>query len=114
MLKKRWKVSIGAMVKRCQALGLFSDSQVRYLFIQISQKGYRKREPLDDVIPFEEPYLFKQAIEVLLENDVVDPDSILEEIALNKDEIDSLCCLPTELLNPKRTRPKLALLKSDN
>ena len=68
MLKKRWKVSIQAMVKRCQALDIFNESQVRYLIAQINQRGYRKREPLDEVILYETPYLFKQGIKLLLDN----------------------------------------------
>ncbi|PKM79577.1 MAG: transcriptional regulator [Firmicutes bacterium HGW-Firmicutes-14] len=110
LLKKRWKVSIQAMIMRCEKLGLFKENQVRYLFAQINKKGYRKQEPLDDVIPIEKPYLIKQAFELLLDNNVVSAEEILDEFALNKDEIDNLCFLPSDLLSTHFKRPKLALI----
>jgi Zn-dependent peptidase ImmA (M78 family)/DNA-binding XRE family transcriptional regulator len=111
MMKKRWKVSIQAMIMRCQALGILSESQVRYLFSQINKKGYRKNEPLDNVLQFEQPYLIKQAIELLVENNVVAPQNILDEIALKKEETDELFSLPEYLLSPGK--PKLALIKNN-
>jgi Zn-dependent peptidase ImmA (M78 family)/DNA-binding XRE family transcriptional regulator len=112
LLKKRWKVSIQAMVYRCRSLELFTESQSKYLFAQISKNGYRKREPLDDVIPIEKPYLFKQAFELLIENNIANPEEILNELALNKTEIDNLCFLPEDLLTVKTFKPKLTLIKT--
>ena len=63
LLKEKWKVSVTAMIKRAQHLNLLTDNQARYLFAKISEKGYRKKEPLDDKIPYEKPYLIKQSIE---------------------------------------------------
>lgn len=113
LLKKRWKVSIQAMIMRCEKLGLFKDYQVRYLFAQINKRGIRKQEPLDDIIPPEKPYLFKQAIELLIENNVVSSEEILDEIAHNKDEIDSLCFLPEDLLTVQFRKPKLTLIQEN-
>jgi Zn-dependent peptidase ImmA (M78 family)/transcriptional regulator with XRE-family HTH domain len=109
--KKRWKVSIQAMIMRCRALDLLSESQVRYLFVQINKRGYRKNEPLDDVIIFEQPYLLKQAIQLLMENNVIVPHALLDEIALNKNEVDDLCCLPESMLVKQAEKPRLALVK---
>ncbi|QNB45829.1 ImmA/IrrE family metallo-endopeptidase [Thermanaerosceptrum fracticalcis] len=112
VLKKRWKVSIQAMIIRCDNLGLLKEHQVRYLFAIINKRGLKTNEPLDDVIPMENPYLFKQAIELLLENNIVSPQEIIDKIALNKEEIDSLCFLPKELLITNSRKPKLTLIKS--
>jgi len=112
ILKKRWKVSIQAMIKRCESLYILNESQVRYLFAQIAQRGYRKKEPLDDLIPLETPYLLKQAIKLLLDNQIIKPEEIVYEIARNKEEIDSLCFLPDDLLKVKPRRPQLTLISS--
>lgn len=111
MLKKRWKVSVAAMIKRCERLNLLNENQVRYLFIQMTKRGIRTREPLDDVINLERPYLFKQAIELLLDNKVLTVDEILEQIPLNKKEIDSLLFLPEDLLARKEKILTLNLAK---
>lgn len=110
MLKKRWKTSIQAIIKRCQHLEIFSESQVKYLYAQIAQKGYRKKEPLDDVIPYETPYMYKQAIKLLLEHNVISPDQLLYDLALNKEEIDNLCFLSPDILTIKPKRPQLSLI----
>jgi len=43
--KKRWKVSAAALVYRMHQVGVLSDWQYRSLFIELSQRGYRKTEP---------------------------------------------------------------------
>lgn len=43
--KKRWKVSVAALVYRLHKLNLLSEWQYRTLFLELSQKGYRKKEP---------------------------------------------------------------------
>jgi Zn-dependent peptidase ImmA (M78 family) len=42
-LKPRWGVSIQALIYRAQELGIITDRQYRYLFEQISVRGWRKR-----------------------------------------------------------------------
>ncbi|MDO7787104.1 helix-turn-helix domain-containing protein [Desulforamulus aquiferis] len=112
-LKRKWKVSISAMIKRCEKLSLLTDNQIRYLNAQMTKKQYWRNEPLDDAIPFELPYLFKQAFELLIENNIVTPDEILNELSYKKEEIDSLCFLPKSLLERKQRAQKLTLI-NDN
>src|SRR6185437_9053940 len=68
MLKKRWNVSIQAMVYRCKQLELFDEDQVTNLYKQISARRWRTREPLDDpaVVPLEQPRLLKRALEMVV------------------------------------------------
>ena len=44
-LKKIWGVSISALTYRMHRLELLTEWQYRELFMQISQRGYRKQEP---------------------------------------------------------------------
>ncbi|NLU09465.1 MAG: ImmA/IrrE family metallo-endopeptidase [Tepidanaerobacter acetatoxydans] len=92
-LKERWKVSIAAMVMRCQDVGLFTESQNLYLQKQISQRRWRKKEPLDDTLTPENPVLIKQAFEMLLKNNVLTAHQILEDLKLPIEEIESLANL---------------------
>jgi len=43
--KRRWNVAVAALAYRMHVLGLLSEWQYRSLFIEISQKGYRRSEP---------------------------------------------------------------------
>lgn len=43
--KRRWDVAVAALVYRMHVLGLLSEWRYRSLFIEISQKGYRRTEP---------------------------------------------------------------------
>lgn len=97
-LKKRWKVSIAAMLYRCEDLGILSDNQLLYLRRQMSMNGYRTREPLDNEIKPERPILLKQAINMLIENKVQLAAEIIEAIKLPQKEIESLCCIPAGTL----------------
>ena len=92
-LKERWKVSISCMINRCSTLDLFTDNQVSYLKKQMTYKNYWRREPLDDTIQCEIPYLYKQILELLLENDILSKNDIVEKIAMNPKEIEEYCYL---------------------
>jgi Zn-dependent peptidase ImmA (M78 family)/transcriptional regulator with XRE-family HTH domain len=60
-LKRRWRVSMQALIRRGQDLKLLSDSQAADLYIQISAKWGRKAEPV--IIPDERPRLVRQLVE---------------------------------------------------
>lgn len=112
-LKKRWKVSIAAMVYRCQDLGILSENQTSYLWRQLAAEKMRTHEPLDDVIPPEKPTLFHDAIDLLIKENVVAPTQILEQIMLPAKDLSQLCDIPIEILDTtiKPIRPRLQLVK---
>ena len=86
LLKKRWNVSISAMIKRCQISNILTDNQIRYLNSQMIKYGYYRKEPLDEEIKKEKPYLFKQAFQILLDNNIFTREALLEKLELNKNE----------------------------
>ena len=59
-LKKKWKVSISAMIIRAYKLKAITYNQYQYLMRQISQKGWRTKEPLDDVIQPSRPTILRK------------------------------------------------------
>lgn len=49
-LKRKWKASISSMIYRCDALGILSDNQIKYLKDQMTRRVYWRKEPLDNEI----------------------------------------------------------------
>ncbi|PKH10322.1 ImmA/IrrE family metallo-endopeptidase [Planomicrobium sp. MB-3u-38] len=70
-LKRKWKVSISAMTMRAYKLGVITLPQYQQLQRKISFNNWRKTEPLDDKLPVEEPSALKQAIQLLIEHNVL-------------------------------------------
>lgn len=98
-LKRRWKVSIAAMIYRCEDLDILSENQVLYLRKQMSRNKMRTREPLDDVLVPEETQLLNQAVTMLLENKKASAADISDRLQLPVDEIELLCNLQTGTLS---------------
>ncbi|MCE9656559.1 XRE family transcriptional regulator [Clostridium celatum] len=93
ILKERWKVSISAMIRRCSDANILTDNQIRYLNSQMIKYNYYRKEPLDDVIKIEEPYLIKQGLNLLLENNILNKQKVLDILSLNAIEAEKLFCL---------------------
>lgn len=66
-LKKYWKVSMGALLKRSHVLGVVTDNQYKYLWQQMSKMGYRKREPEELDFAKEQPGIVKQLVDAHLD-----------------------------------------------
>lgn len=107
LLKKRWKVSISAMIKRCQNANILTDNQIRYLNSQMIRYGYYREEPLDEEIKKENPYLFKQAFEILVDNNIYTKESILEKLELNRGEAIELYSLDKSFFDKSNNILKL-------
>jgi Zn-dependent peptidase ImmA (M78 family)/DNA-binding XRE family transcriptional regulator len=80
-LKKIWHVSISAMVMRAYKLGVITDGAYQYMQRTISQKGWRTKEPLDDIKDIKDPIAMKQAIELLIENDYISGDELMQKLS---------------------------------
>lgn len=118
-LKKKWKVSVAAMVVRAHQLKVINSNQYQYLMRQISKRGWRTKEPLDDGILVPQPTILKKAIEVLITNDVLSGDQIVQELArnglsLNKSEIEYLLGLEEGTLNKKEQGSPIVTLKRNS
>lgn len=83
-LKKKWNVSIMAMIMRAYALGYLSANQYSYLMRQMSTRGYRQTEPLDDSIEYKHPYALKQSINLLLTKGNMSGEDIMNLFTINK------------------------------
>lgn len=72
VLKKKWKVSLAALALRLHELGAISDWHYRSLCIDISRRGYRKREPQE--IRRESSPILKKVFAALREDKMTLPD----------------------------------------
>lgn len=61
-LKRIWKVSMQAIIRRARDLGKISERKYRRLFTDLSARGYRRVEP--DPIEREEPTVVKNLVDV--------------------------------------------------
>lgn len=81
-LKKKWKVSIQAMIVRARQLNAISPSQYQYMFRQVSKNGWRIKEPDDNPGVLNES-IFQGAIDLLYENKILSARTLLEDFKCN-------------------------------
>ncbi|NAS19405.1 ImmA/IrrE family metallo-endopeptidase [Clostridium butyricum] len=110
-LKKKWKVSISAMIRRSYTLGLISNITYQQLMRSMQKRGIKKYEPLDDQLITAKPSLLKTAVEMLLEEKVLIPKEFLEELSskysftMESSEIEELLDLPKDILKVTYATP---------
>lgn len=85
-LKRRWKVSAAAILRRSFDLGTISEPTYRRAFMYLNQTGQRMNEP--DEPPHEQPVALKKSFEVI-ENKWPIP-RIAEEIGMSASELQNL------------------------
>ena len=86
-LKKVWGVSISALTYRMHRLGMLTEWQYRELFVQISQRGYRKSEP--ESLPRETSQILAKVFAALRDEGVVKSD-IAAELHVAEEDIDEM------------------------
>jgi Zn-dependent peptidase ImmA (M78 family)/transcriptional regulator with XRE-family HTH domain len=100
-IKERWKVSIAGMIKRCEQLEILNEEQARRAWINLSRRGWKRWEPLDDKLVRESPRLLKRSIELLIESGIKSKDQLLTDIALSASDLEDLATLPPGYMSDK-------------
>lgn len=62
-LKRYWKVSMAALLKRATDLEVITPRKARSLWVELGKAGYRKREPTELDLPRESPSLLNEIIQ---------------------------------------------------
>lgn len=105
-LKLKWKTSFAAMLYRAKGVGKISPQQFQSGYVMLSQRGWRKNEPLEEELPEERPEVLRWCIEQLVDSGDYSAREILEELALPPKDITEICGLPgnyfTEKLDARR------------
>lgn len=90
-LKDSWKVSVGAMIKRCKSLDIIDDEGEKRLWINYNRRGWRKAEPYDIKIEKERPRLLRRSISQLISEEEQSVSQILAAIPIAPRDIEELC-----------------------
>jgi Zn-dependent peptidase ImmA (M78 family) len=90
-LKHKWKLSVQMMVHRADDIGMLSDHQKMRLWKNLSARGWRSREPLDDQMPPEEPMLLLEGFKALFDNGVASKSEVLAALPFSPSDLEQLC-----------------------
>lgn len=85
-LKARWRVSLGAMVRRAHQLGLLSPSQYTNAYKTLSYRGWRKLEPGE--FDFHAPQMVAMAFAALAKGYGVRPDEVAADLGWRRETLD--------------------------
>jgi len=98
-MKKKWLVSIAAMIMRGADLGFISENQKSNIFRQLSARGYRTKEPLDDELIPEKPVLLERAIKMLLDEKLFSLGELLDAVLLPINDLKEIASIDHALLD---------------
>lgn len=110
-LKRKWKVSIQAMIRRSYSLGIISMDEYQSMIRTLQRRGLRKSEPLDDELLTSLPALLKTAVLMLLNEKVFTPKEFMDELSfsynfsLEPEEVEYLLNLPKNTLTSAKVIP---------
>ena len=102
-LKERWRVSIQAIAHRAKQIGIIDDHQYILFRKQISFNRWHKNEPLDDVIPMEQPQWLLKCWQLLTERKVVREAGLEDELGFSLDLVVKL--FGREDFKPRKDAP---------
>lgn len=103
-LKKKWKVSIAAMIRRAERLDIITKEDYQSLIRIMQRRGQRKEEPLDDVLITAAPALLKASVMMLLQENVFTAKEFMDELSneyklsISPEEVEYLLDLPVGTL----------------
>lgn len=119
--KKRWGISVAALNYRAHKLNITSAWQYRDLCIQISQRGYRQKEPEGTELAREMSVVWPKVLDALRREGVT-KHSIADAVSLPASELEMLLFMLAPMLSleggklsaPQRSRASLRLVDSVN
>jgi Zn-dependent peptidase ImmA (M78 family)/transcriptional regulator with XRE-family HTH domain len=107
-LKPEWKVSIQALLMRAAALNCLSANQSRYLWQQISARGWRLKEPAELDFPAETPKVLCSIVKVHLSDLGYSLDELAKLARLYRSEFVQM--YGVEEGKPPYRRPRLQIV----
>lgn len=111
--KKKWGISVGAMISQCSNVNLIDEEQTLRLRKNMSFRKWRTREPYDDSMKPEKPILFEKSIKLLLEHGGFKKTDIVSKLGLSRIDIEKLSALPNGFLSDS-TNNELVQLRRAN
>lgn len=87
-LKSYWYVSMAALLKYSNSLGMTTDNQYRYLWTQIGSLGYKVKEPV--TIPSDKPGILNEIINAYLSDLGYTKEELASVLHLNIKEFERI------------------------
>jgi len=100
-LKLKYKVSFAAILFRAKDVQKISTQQFQSGYVMLSQRGWRKTEPLEEELPEESPEILKWCVEKLVDDGDCLASELLESLALPQRDITEICGLPENYFETK-------------
>jgi Zn-dependent peptidase ImmA (M78 family)/DNA-binding XRE family transcriptional regulator len=85
-LKRYWKVSMAALVRRAKDLNIIDEARYKSLNVQLSAAGYKRKEPEFDVFP-DKPTILEQLMDVHLKHLKYTMEDLAKLLCLSIDEM---------------------------
>lgn len=105
-LKPEWRVAMQALLMRAKALGFLTDNQNRYLWQQISSRGWRLREPPELDFEPEKPSVLDSMIKAHLDDLGFTLSDLTNFVPMHEDEFQRLY----NLNDGNTSKPRLRLV----
>ncbi len=107
LLKRYWKVSMSALLKRAEDLGTVTPRRARALWAEMARAGYNRREPVELDPGGEQPILLHELVETHITELGYTESDMGSLVALNPGELWALYLQGHDL-----TRPPLRVLRA--
>lgn len=86
-LKPYWRTSMAAILKTASELKCITEGSARYLWVQLSSRGYRKREPVELDLQAEPPTLLGEIFEFYRRDLGYSPDDLARLLAVSMSDL---------------------------
>jgi Zn-dependent peptidase ImmA (M78 family) len=106
-LKPEWRVAMQALLMRAKSLGFLDGNQNRYLWQQISSRGWRLREPPELDFEHEKPTVLRSIINAHLREFGYSLTDLSNLVPIHENEFVKMYGLPDE---NAPTRPRLRIV----
>ncbi len=114
LLKRRWGVSVGAIIMRLKALRIIDADEAANLFKRRSARWGAKAEPGDGDRKPEKPRLLARTIELLVDSAVLPLEGVARHVGLSSNDVEALAGLPERYFQGTAKIVQFARLRSND
>ena len=110
LMKRRWRVSIQAMIMHSYALGVIDDERRQYFYRELSRNNFRKQEPLDSEIEIEKSRMLLECAQLIEQEGIATRDEMFQQTNLSEWDYIQIIGAPKDYLEPVVRKPKLRIV----